>query len=240
MQQNEPNFVEIPANTDNNSDKSKTIYYRPEGYPKNLLRQYLLFLVLPSTLLLLLLPILLKGLIFFVVAAVILPMLALIVFVTYKNALANALTVSSNGLLYHEGATQYSSNWENAEVLRERRFGFTKVRGVQLRERAYIQTESWYEKMELIGKVLAVLAMTPSGSSSQGSPSTEGGSFLPIGLFAPDDTNYQSQLWQQIHQNAPWLFDEAARAAYLAKRGTATQEWDQKMQEMLAKHRHEG
>ena len=155
---NELNFVEVPAT---GYDKEKTIYYRPNGYNQRLLKRLSLFLLLPATLVLLLLPILLRTPLLFAVAAVALPSLALITFVTYKNAAGNSVAVSANGLQYHESASDYSTSWENVEALQEVRVGFTKVRGIQLRERAAIQTKGWYESMETIGNILAIFTAHP-------------------------------------------------------------------------------
>ena len=60
---------------------------------------------------------------------------------------------------------------------------------------------------------------------------------MPIGLFAPNDLNYQSELWQQISQNAPWLFDKVARAARVQRMGAPAQDWEQKMMAMISKRR---
>lgn len=190
-------------------DNNKTfVFHRPTDYTQRFLKARLLFLLLPTTVILIILPIVLKTPILFAVALVTIPLLALIIFVTYRIVASTSLTLSSYGLIYHEATYDYTCSWNNLEILREVRVGFSKVNGVQLRERADMSTAGWYETMENIGNVLAVL----SGSSSpaKGSAATKDGKFIPIGLFVSKDSGYQGEIWQRIGQQAPWLFDETA------------------------------
>ena len=205
---------ETKANPTYDLTRQTFLFHRPKEYTERLLRNHILFLVLPSAVFLLALPLLFKAPVLFLVTVFMVPLLGLITFILYKTAVGTRLELSDYGLAFHEGVYTYTCIWSDLEALQEVRVGFTKIDGVQLRVRASMQTESWYENLEVIGAILSVFTAS-STPSSGGSTYAKSGRFMPVGLFTSEEKGYDSQPWQIIRQQAPWLFDPTLRVARL-------------------------